>query len=114
MRPNNKKFITVQILIDDYPIPEKAICFKQTLLSYPLICNTSIFDEVKAFWAFSLHVVHKEGVVSSCRYNPNFDLVFWIPVQKLVIHIYLKRKFTTISFFANLMMEINNYGHIKG
>lgn len=49
---------------------------------------------ILAYQIHYLHVMHKEGVVSSRRYNPNFDSVLWIPVKKLIIHKNLKYRFT--------------------
>jgi len=37
-----------------------------------------------------LHVMHKQGMVSSGWDNPDFDSVLWVPVQELVIHEDLK------------------------
>lgn len=42
-----------------------------------VICLSSYRQENQPHY---LHVMHKEGVVSSCGYNPNFDSVFRIPV----------------------------------
>lgn len=34
--------------------------------------------------------MHEQRVVSSSGYDSDFDSVFWIPVQELIIHKYLK------------------------
>ena len=47
---------------------------------------------IKCFRGIDLHVVHEQGMVSSCRYNTNFDPVIRVPVQKLIIHKHLKEK----------------------
>jgi len=39
----------------------------------------------KLFFSFHLHVVHEQWMVSSGRYNPDFDSVLCVPIQELVI-----------------------------
>lgn len=40
-----------------------------------------------------VHVVHEQGMVSSGRNNSDFDSVFWVPIEKLIIHKDLKYKY---------------------
>lgn len=49
-------------------------------------CKSVKNKTLKLFSIRCLHVVHEQGVVSSCRHNPNFDTVVWIPIQKLIVH----------------------------
>lgn len=44
-----------------------------------------------------LHVMHKKRMISTGRYNPDFDAVLLIPIQKLVIDKNLKEE-TTANF----------------
>uniref|UniRef100_A0A7C8ZKK5 Uncharacterized protein n=1 Tax=Opuntia streptacantha TaxID=393608 RepID=A0A7C8ZKK5_OPUST len=43
------------------------------------------------------HVVHKQRMVSSSRYNPDFNSVLWIPIQELVVHKYLIQRIQIIN-----------------
>lgn len=35
------------------------------------------------------HVVHEQGMVGPCTNDPNFNAMLWIPIQKLIVHVYL-------------------------
>lgn len=62
------------------------------ILQYTLIhtfCFKTLGIAVRLLSTEYLHVVHKKRMVSSSRYNPDFDLVLWIPVEELIIHKYL-------------------------
>ena len=63
----------------------------------------------KSFRGIDLHVVHEQGMVSSGRYNTDFDPVIRVPVQELIIHKHLEETnadYSTDSY--NLY-----YGYIK-
>lgn len=46
---------------------------------------------------FYLHVVHEQRMVSSGRYNPNFDSILRIPIQKLIIDKDLQKKDSIVN-----------------
>lgn len=43
----------------------------------------------KEIWFSYLHVVHEQGMISSSWDDTDFDSVFGVPIQKLIIHKYL-------------------------
>lgn len=54
-----------------------------------------------------LHVVHEQGMVSSGRNYSDFDSVFGVPVQELIIHKYLG-KVTQVILLNNYDVDANS------